>query len=185
MSRTVTPNGEKIKEVREAKGWSQERLARATRRSERTIQSIERGEACYRSTLNVIAEALGSSYLSLVLKADLTPIPKDQKRVIAIIAVKIDYSEFDETIDLAKLIEDISQRCGFKDAVEVIHVKKGSVIITLNLSESDFIRLLRRKQNSGGKSTTVDVLDLVEHITVSEELPKPIDDTPTDKPTGT
>lgn len=49
----------RIKQLREAKGWSQERLAREAKLSARTVGRIEREGKAHTDTLNAIAEALG------------------------------------------------------------------------------------------------------------------------------
>jgi len=52
--------GERVREIREQKGWLQRELAAAASLPERTVGRIERGEVDVRlSTLNKIAHALG------------------------------------------------------------------------------------------------------------------------------
>src|SRR5215831_3284564 len=71
---TVLPNGARVKELRQARGWSQAVLAdqcekcvkAAMTRGEnwspvsvRTVQNIEAGEAVFLGTLRTVAQALG------------------------------------------------------------------------------------------------------------------------------
>jgi transcriptional regulator with XRE-family HTH domain len=57
--RTVTSDGTHIRSLREAKGWTQEEFAEATKYSVRTIQRIEASEDLPIYTLKRIADVLG------------------------------------------------------------------------------------------------------------------------------
>jgi transcriptional regulator with XRE-family HTH domain len=60
MARLEQQIGDRIRALREGKGWFQEDLAKAARLTTRTIGRIERGEVDVRlSTLHRIAKALG------------------------------------------------------------------------------------------------------------------------------
>ena len=59
--------GERIRALRDTKGWFQKDLAKAARLPIRTIGRIERGEVDVRlSTLNRIAKALGEPLKNLL-----------------------------------------------------------------------------------------------------------------------
>ena len=61
------PLRDRIRALREGKGWFQKDLAKATRLTTRTIGRIERGEVDVRlSTVNRIAKALGEPLKSLI-----------------------------------------------------------------------------------------------------------------------
>jgi transcriptional regulator with XRE-family HTH domain len=69
MNRLKQQIGDRIRALREGKGWFQEDLAKASRPrlTTRTIGRIERGEVDVRlSTLNRIAKALGEPLKSLI-----------------------------------------------------------------------------------------------------------------------
>ena len=55
---TVMLNGEEVRRVREAKGWSQEKLAAMSNMHKRTVQRAEAGNPVARETVSFMAEAL-------------------------------------------------------------------------------------------------------------------------------
>ena len=57
VTRTAKPDGEKIRQLRARKGWSQEVLARKSRCSKRTVENAEAGRSILLETLRRIAEA--------------------------------------------------------------------------------------------------------------------------------
>lgn len=63
MERLIWPDGGRIREIRKAKGWSQDELAKqAGNVSKRTIENVEKGETrIQESKLKLIAAALGVS----------------------------------------------------------------------------------------------------------------------------
>ena len=66
MARLEQQIGDRIRALREGKGWFQEDLAKAARLTTRTIGRIERGEVDVRlSTLDRIAKALGEPLKAL------------------------------------------------------------------------------------------------------------------------
>ncbi|TQI80168.1 2TM domain-containing protein [Serratia fonticola] len=63
----------RIKDLRVAKGWSQEQLATIAGLSTRTIQRIENGEQASLDTLAAIASALGLQVNELLIPAQSSP----------------------------------------------------------------------------------------------------------------
>jgi DNA-binding XRE family transcriptional regulator len=55
---TKKPSGDKLRALRESRSWSQEKLARITNVSARTIQRIEGGQGCKGELLQAIAKVL-------------------------------------------------------------------------------------------------------------------------------
>jgi transcriptional regulator with XRE-family HTH domain len=67
MARLEQQIGDRIRALRDGKGWFQKDLAKAARLPVRTIGRIERGEVDVRlSTLHRIAKALGQPLDSLI-----------------------------------------------------------------------------------------------------------------------
>ena len=64
---TVQPDGDKLKQLRIAKTWTQENLAEKVGCSKRTIENAEAGKRIKQSYLEYIAEALGVPSGDLVL----------------------------------------------------------------------------------------------------------------------
>lgn len=71
--------GEKIKEAREAKGWTLHQLATATSQQFNTIRRIEEGEGCHLYHIVWISDVLGLSIDKLIL--DLASITRVEARL--------------------------------------------------------------------------------------------------------
>jgi diguanylate cyclase (GGDEF)-like protein len=63
----IYPDGKLIRELREARGWTQKELAERTGWSKKTIENSEAGRSVRLNTLTDIAEALGVLMIRLVL----------------------------------------------------------------------------------------------------------------------
>ena len=63
---TTTPNSFKIRELRDARGWSQEHLAQVSGLSARTIQRAETGSAASHDTLQALAAAFDCEVADLL-----------------------------------------------------------------------------------------------------------------------
>lgn len=68
---TLEMIGNKIKSLREAKGWSQTKLGEQSKTSLRTVQTIEKGEKVRDSSIEKVANALGHKY---VVEKNIIPI---------------------------------------------------------------------------------------------------------------
>src|SRR5262245_38651376 len=66
LDRTVQPNGQKIKDRRKARKWSQQDLAEEVVCSKRTVENAEAGKRVRESVLNDIATALGVAVSGLI-----------------------------------------------------------------------------------------------------------------------
>jgi diguanylate cyclase (GGDEF)-like protein len=67
-------NGKRVKELRNARGWTQEELAEQAEISPRTVEKLEAGKSVRHRTLMSVAEALGVSRQDIEAPA---PAPKD------------------------------------------------------------------------------------------------------------
>jgi transcriptional regulator with XRE-family HTH domain len=76
MTGSVRPNGEKIRQLRDQKVWTQEELADKAGVSLRTIQSAERGLPLQRYTVQCIAEAFGVEVSILLSNAPIAEAPR-------------------------------------------------------------------------------------------------------------
>lgn len=85
--RSVTPNGEAVRNARLGKGWRVDDLARHSDCSVKTVENVERGENIYVNTLASIAQALDVDYKSLLSKAETAPRTDGTLRLKACIIV--------------------------------------------------------------------------------------------------
>lgn len=180
MSGQVQPNGQKVRELREAKGWEQEVLADKADCSLRTVQKIEGGAKCYKATLTRLADALGTAYWRLLSN----PSPPESEvnlypplRAELVIIVRGDLKEIDETTDLPELLRKIAELAKLRDVVEVLKVERSkSFEVGLELTESDVIRLLAAFHN-GEQLAALGIQDIrVLRVIGDKEPPAPLTD---------
>jgi transcriptional regulator with XRE-family HTH domain len=145
-SRSVTPDGKEIARLRVAKGWRQEDLARKSGSSEKTIKNLELGKPCYVCTIARVAEALKVDVASLLSgqAEDFSPKPDERppRRFEVQITLSFPFEAFDESEQLVGLIAQLGNLIGTRSAVDVVRVTNGSVKVTIELSESDVLRLM-------------------------------------------
>ena len=77
--RSAEPNGEAILSLREANGWTQEDLAKATDCSVRTIRNAEQGKRIDLKTLKDLAQALNVPIPSIMKRS--TQLPQEKHHV--------------------------------------------------------------------------------------------------------
>jgi transcriptional regulator with XRE-family HTH domain len=148
-------NIEKLESLRIARGWSREALADKALVSTRTLDSLMAGENGVLSTFAKIAKALDTPVNSL-LDGYETPAaqprglesPPDQSEALStqrIKGVKISFGDNSPyTLDTSHdLISKIVAHCiASTHEVVVIEITKGSIIVELELSEDDLLRLV-------------------------------------------
>jgi transcriptional regulator with XRE-family HTH domain len=79
--RTVLPDGEEVRRLRHARGWSQQNLADKAGLQPKTISNVERGKALYADTARRVAHALGVETEDLLLAPGRNEsIPEDSPR---------------------------------------------------------------------------------------------------------
>lgn len=145
MSRTVQPDGEKIKQLRLAKGWQVEELANEAGLSIGTVENIERGQPCFKVTLRRIAKSLEDNYQTLLVGAEPEPQrPIADIRITCDIILAAPYEEFDAAKQLVAFIKTLEERINAFLQIEVKDVKPGkSVIVTVEMASSDIVKLLK------------------------------------------
>lgn len=62
------PDGRRIRQLREEKGWSQEELAKRAGVSRGTIVNLEKGQSCRGDSANLVAQALDRSLAEILLQ---------------------------------------------------------------------------------------------------------------------
>lgn len=126
--RAVTPDGVRLRELRELKGWSPDDLADACRMNVKTIRRAEHSKGVDVQTLGLIAESLDVPVKALIAN--------HQRRVIVTSSTTLEFENFgeDETTAFVEMIKKTIPNCG---EIVVIQVAPGSVIITLEMDEDD------------------------------------------------
>lgn len=141
MSRSVTPNGAKIVELRTNLCWSQEELAAQTKFaiSTRTLSSVENNTPCQKETVRFIAEALSVEPALLILKEE-PPAQFKGNTVSAPLTFDTDFSQFDQT-ELVRLMIEIAAAIRAKGDIEVVSIRGGSVIVVIKMLIEDWYSL--------------------------------------------
>ena len=151
IARSVQPDGDAIRGHRVELGLRAEDLAAAAKCSVRTISNAERGERVYPYFLKKIAAALEVPYSSLLADdgdappEPAAPLPRVEVRIV----LGVQFGEFDQSTELVTLIERLVEVIGAKYVVEVKAVTPGSVVVTIELSEDDALRLLAAFKENG------------------------------------
>lgn len=124
MEKVKTVLGQKVRGLREAKGWTQAHLAQVSDLDERTIRRIESGAVPSLESLQALAQALGIDCAELKRYADTAPRPKATMQLIPIssgreffgaiadtcaMAVDADDAETDDEGDLVRSLLDLME----------------------------------------------------------------------------
>src|SRR5665213_3367904 len=119
-SRTVRPDGEKIKRLRQAKLWRVEDLARHAKCSVKTVENVERGGNVYMFTLAKFATALGVENASLIAGGEMpAESPKKERRIEVNLTISIPFDDFDQSDQLVSLIEKLTAVVKAQDHIEL------------------------------------------------------------------
>jgi transcriptional regulator with XRE-family HTH domain len=114
--RSVTPDGDAVRQARLARGWRPEHLARHADCSLRTVENAERSVAVYANTLASIALALGVGYKTLLAKADSVSQADDTLRTRASIIIA---AKPDEPPPVEQVIAELTGRASLVDGIAV------------------------------------------------------------------
>jgi len=137
-SRAVKPNGDMIKRLRIEKGWRVEDLANKAKCSLKTVENVEKGANVYLVTLATFATALGVEYPTLVSGGQPPPEPPKPDRCIQVqIVVSIPFDDFDQSEQLGSFVTLLKRLIGSGGDINVVGVRPGSTIITLEMGEED------------------------------------------------
>jgi transcriptional regulator with XRE-family HTH domain len=134
-TRTVKPDGDKVRQLRKAKGWRVEDLAEKADCTSRTVTSVEKGTAAFMYTITNIAKALGVEYQELLQQNKHSDTAAPTGRASAVVSLAIDYDQFDETVHLVALVEGLSTLLG-QPRIKILKIERGSTNITLELDEN-------------------------------------------------
>ena len=137
-------NGDALTRFRVQAGLTIEELAEKAGVSTRTINSYQSGKKAQITTLKLVAEYLGVEFRELLAEPYTEPPPpaaaKD-RRVQVQITLSIPFEEFDQSLQLAGFLTMLQSVISASQAINVIGVTNGSVIIMLEMDEPDAVKL--------------------------------------------
>jgi transcriptional regulator with XRE-family HTH domain len=151
--RAVTANGDRIRTLRESKGWTPAELADACHLDVRTIRTAESGKGVDVSTLTSIADSLD------VEVSEFIATKQKRRRVTFTTTLDFDHIHEDEIAlfigmlesmlhkynsegQIAKALGDISLSETSSGEIVFVNKTKGSTFITLEMDDDDISRIL-------------------------------------------
>ncbi len=133
--RSVTPNKELLESLRKQKGWSIQRLSEKAEIGMRTAQKAVAGRPVGMDSLERIAAALEVSYESLHAGNAQSPRMKVQ------VVIQLDLSRA-EAPEVAQFIKLLGKTLPANHEIVIKDMRDGSLIITLDMSHEDAVRLV-------------------------------------------
>lgn len=133
-----------IHRLKDAKGWSQERLANAAGIDPKTLSGVLAGKSFRGDTLIRIADALGvePGVLLAGSDGDLSAPAKPEPRIDVTLTIGIPFSAFDQQSQLAPLIESLTNLMKATGDIRINGINSGSVNLSLSLTPEDAKRLV-------------------------------------------
>lgn len=133
--RSVTPNKEMIETLRKQKGWSVQQLSEEAEIGMRTAQKAVAGIPVGMDSLRRIADALEVEYDDLLL-GNASPL---RMKVQVVIQLDLFRAEAKEVADFIKLL---GKTLPASHEIVIKEMRDGSLIITLDMSHEDAVRLV-------------------------------------------
>jgi transcriptional regulator with XRE-family HTH domain len=136
--RSVQPDGEKIRKLRLARGWTVDDLSRKVGCVYKSIENAEKGRNILVPTLAVIAEALKVEPGELILGEQPQPTGTFRFQLL----IETDIEKLNNSPQLHSLIELLTKILSATGEITITDVKAGSMIVTLAMNEADALRLV-------------------------------------------
>lgn len=147
---------DRVKQLREAKGWSQETLSTKAIMSLKTISSIENGASARISTVGKLAKALGVEPSALLAESTtqeaqtaIVSLPPTQQpagggpndAVEVVLKIRLPFERFDETKGIEGILAFLAATIRAKQAIVETEVLPGSIVMILRMDEEDAMAL--------------------------------------------
>jgi transcriptional regulator with XRE-family HTH domain len=139
--RTVQPAGDKIRKLRMDRGLSVERLAQAAALAEKSIVNAEKGRNVLLSTINQLAKAFKVDVKEL-LQSNAEPVQEQEQTIRIEIVLKGSLLEFLKQPGIRSIVESLFKLLVANDAIKIDGLRSGSIIITLEMSQANALRLV-------------------------------------------
>ena len=137
---SVKVAGDKVRARRIERGLRVEDLARKAGCSLKSAQNAESGKNIHVATLAVIAGALKVEPKDLIEDGD--PSLPSQRTFRVQIVIEGDMQELNKSDRLLNFVELLTKMVQPKDEIKITGVLSGSVILVLEMSEADALRLV-------------------------------------------
>jgi transcriptional regulator with XRE-family HTH domain len=138
--RAVTPDGAKLKAKRRSLGWTVVHLAEKAGCSKRSVTNAQAGRPVLMSTLTAIALALGANFGDM-LAAQTAEVPKaGMFRLQVVLQANMEVFARDPARKM--FLQLLRMLVPDPEDIQIINVTEGSVIITLETSERNMLRLV-------------------------------------------
>lgn len=140
----ATPNGKRISQLLNEKGWSQETLAGKIEGSRTTVGKLLRGKKVLQRTLHRVADIFNVQYSTLLAAQDSpdaasAAIPPPAKpKLQAHVTIEPTAKDF---------LQKLRERAQLNDNVSVIATNKNGALIILELSDNDIWALINAACN--------------------------------------
>ncbi len=142
-------NADAIRRLREGKGWSQTKLAHKAGIDPKTLSSVLNGNPFREDTISRIADALAVTPADII-EGHAAPVAgsaaasaSGEKRYAVLLALAIPFDGLEQPEGLAKLVAQIATQINAQHGIEVLDLRAGSVLITLELTAEDLTALVR------------------------------------------
>lgn len=141
----TTVRADVVTRLREARGWSQEMLARKALLDPKTLSNLLSGRRPPRlSTIAKLAKALGVEPGELIEGQDAGPPPDaPEKRVEVRLVLSIPFDALEQSEGLLQLVGLMSSLIQAKHAISVVDASPGSVVLTVKMHEDDVYALIQ------------------------------------------
>ncbi len=146
--RTIPINGDAVRTRRCELCWDVGALAHKAGYSIKTIENIEKGgKRVYAITLFGIANALDVNFAVLVAgpipsQDDSDPNPQSRRVSGVIVHFTLNFDHVDASDQLISLMKNLADAIGATAEFGVLSVKQGSLVVTLEMSEEDALKLV-------------------------------------------
>jgi transcriptional regulator with XRE-family HTH domain len=170
-SRTVSPDGRLIRQLREDKGLQKNELAQRAKCNLTTVRKVEAGRPAYPCTLRRFANALEVDYHSIIKKPQTraNPAPStdeppastyEQQKHIRLI-LSIPFEMFDETTMLVQFITQLTQLMSPILPIEVIAIREGTTKVDLRVDVGTWYWLIKKVNPFMGQDTGYPLIDSI------------------------
>lgn len=171
-----------IRELHEAKGWSQDMLAKEAGIDPKTLSNWMQGGNARLSNIALVAEALDVPPSRLIHGHDPDPLPSTpypilkKSRVQVELKLLLDFASFDELRDLDALLPRLRELTGTTKEIAVIAISEGSVLVTLSMDWEDVEKLIAAYMDHKLDELPIDSLRVLSaHFEMPDHLPRLID----------
>ncbi len=138
-----------VQRLRETKGWSQEELAKKAGIDAKTMSRMVNGMECNISTISLVAEALGTLPDRIIDDGTPDPPPSNNiamsqdNRVHITLGLSLPFEVYNDVDKITPILLAIKKIANLSDGLDLDGVEKGSIKLSVSVSQEDYIRLMK------------------------------------------